>query len=63
MQRQADANSELEKAAKVFGQADQTTPAPAQPTQPLRRQPPAAISATTNGSSHDFVQDGDYEKP
>jgi len=30
-----DANSELEKAAKVFGQADQTTPAPAQPTQPV----------------------------
>ena len=30
-----DANSELEKAAKVFGQADQTPPAPAQPTQPV----------------------------
>ncbi len=30
-----DANSELEKAAKVIGQADQTTPAPAQPTQPV----------------------------
>jgi hypothetical protein len=57
-----DANSELEKAAKALGPADQPTPAPAQQTQPIAAPATAQQSPRQQmDQAMTLYKSGDYE--